>query len=167
MAASCATGVLYTHARKLPLRSLRIYSRAHELYLATSTHLLDGANGVPVSHRAHVTRQTGVRDRVEAGGAVGARAGRLVLGVKDDVLGRLAAARRARGVRGTEERHNHTDAPTVVRVGLGLLRVRVTDRVRIRARPQARHLDRSIGLGLRIGLGLGHDLTRAPLTEWL
>ena len=109
-----------------------------------------------------------VRDRVEAGGgAVGARAGRLVLGVEDDVLGRLAAARRARGVRGTEERHNHTDAPTVVRVGLGLLRVRVTDRVRIRARPQARHLDRSIGLGLRIGLGLGHDFTRAPLTEWL
>ena len=48
-----------------------------------------------------------VRDGVEAGGgAVGARAGRLVLGVEDGVLGRLAAARRARGVRGTEKRHS-------------------------------------------------------------
>ena len=72
-----------------------------------------------------------VRDRVEAGGgAVGARAGRLVLGVEDDVLGRLAAARRARGVRGTEERHHHTRH---------LVRFGVRD-----------------GLGLRMGLGVGH-----------
>jgi len=80
------------------------------------THLyivFDGATNAKECRRAcrvaltsHAKR---MRDRVEAGGgAVGARAGRLVLGVEDDVLGRLAAARRARGVRGTEERHHHT-----------------------------------------------------------
>ena len=90
--------------------NLHLLARSRTVPCYLYKHLLDGANGVPprVSRRAHVTRQTGVRDLVEAGGgAVGASAGRLVLGVEDDVLGRLAAARRARGVRGTEERHHH------------------------------------------------------------
>ena len=72
---------------------------------------------------SHAKRE--VSDRVEAGGgAVAARARRLFLGVEDDVLGRLAAARRARGVRGAEQRHHHT-----------------------------RHLVRAKGLGLGLGLG--------------
>ena len=60
---------------------------------------------------SHAKRE--VSDRVEAGGGAGAaRARRLVLSVEDDVLGRLAAARRARGVRGAEQRHHHTTRAT-------------------------------------------------------
>ena len=64
---------------------LRIYSTVPLLVTPRS------ANGVPPRVTVHAKR---VRDRVEAGGgAVGARAGRLVLGVEDDVLGRLLQPR--------------------------------------------------------------------------
>ena len=108
-----------------------------------------------------------VRDRVEAGGgAVGARAGRLVLGVEDDVLGRLAASRRARGVRGTttEKRHHHTHH-TWLGLGLGL---RIGLRIGLGLGHQhALHLSTGYRVGLRIGLGLGHDHTHATSTGWL
>jgi hypothetical protein len=76
-----------------------------------------------------------VRDRVEAGGgAVGARAGRLVLGVEDDVLGRLAATTRTRHL---------WSGFLWVRV-----RVRVTDRVRVRTHDHTRATSTEwLGLG--------------------
>jgi hypothetical protein len=134
--------------------NLHLLARSRTVPCYTSTHLLDGANGVSprVSRRAHVithvTRQTGVRDRVEAGGgAVGARAGRLVLGVEDDVLGRLAAARA--GEHAWRAQH------------LGAAHHIFTTRATYR---------QVIGLGyggIGLGLGLGHDHTRTPSAEWL